>query len=235
MYKFNDIHAKKAVRTYILITILGILFLASMAIPITLGMRKVNEIYYNDVLYAQYNGMDRTTMFCKIATTEGTVLVFIWIFAILCLAFGIGGNLIMQHFIKKHGGQDFVETLELEISRPTTLWLPSSKVYLTEHYLISFKIAFCALKLKDVLWVYQKRTSINGIPSNVSLILLCSDGKKYEIANASVDAKDIETEAQFIAETVAAANPKVLIGFTNETKAAARKLKKEIKKQRKTA
>lgn len=53
--------------------------------------------------------------------------------------------------------------------------------------------------------------------------------------NASVDAKDIETEAQFIAETVAAANPKVLIGFTNETKAAARKLKKEIKKQRKTA
>lgn len=235
MYKFNDIHAKKMVRNYIIYIILGFIFLACISIPAIIGMKKVNEIYYNAILYKQYEGMDQMAIFAKVAGIETFVIFCLWTFGLVFLSLGVAGFIVTKHFIKKHGGENFVETLEIEINQPTTIWLASSKIYLTEHYVVSFRNGFCALPLKEILWTYQKRRSLNGLTTVVSLILFCSYGKKYEIAVAAPDAKNIEEEAQFIMETVFTANPDVLLGYTNENIIAAWKLKKEIKKQRKTA
>lgn len=230
MYQFQNEHAKKAIRLYGLTTILGILLLAAIAIPIMLGMNKVNAIFNGDVFYEEYYGMSKLGMFIDIARTETFFVVLLWVSALIALAHGVGGTIMMHHFIRTHGGKSFVHTLEKEMNLSTATWLEKSKVYVTENYIISFKNGFVALLASDIVWIYRSEHSLNSVPTHVTLKVLCSNGKKYEMANVAPNQYD--TEYPIITGTVLEKNPDVLVGYSTETMKAAKNLMKKIKKRK---
>lgn len=207
MLIFKNEHARKSLRIHLYSTLIGILFLGVIGVTIVIGLKKVNPIYYSDVIDLEYWGLSRFTLFLMIAKTESIVILLAWIFAAIALTHGIGGILMMRYFIKKNGKKELIQKLEDEMSADSAKWFPLNKAYLTEHYFISFSNGFFALKYRDLFWIYQK---------NHCLTVLTEDGKDHQTANTYRHKKAADKEYSAIIDAIQENNPAVLTGFTKE-------------------
>lgn len=219
MLRFQNRNAKKSLRVHLYSTLIGLLLFAVIGVTIAIGLKKVNPIYYSNVIdldHLEYWGLSRFTIFLMVARTETLVILFAWILAAIALAHGVGGILMMKHFIKKRGGKEFVQKLEREMSLSAATWFPLSKVYLTDHYIISFSNGFFAVTYSDIFWMYKDEHFLNGIKTRTSLMIAARDGKKYETANIFSTKKNADEEYVVITETAQEKNPSILTGFTKE-------------------
>lgn len=102
-----------------------------------------------------------------------------------------------------------------------------NKVACTENFLFVRRGTF-ACAYSDILWVHKKKFTqrLLFIPIHTSESLVCYTAKKsYEI---NLGGKDKKNELGELISLIYSHNPRTLVGFTNENKAAYKQLKSKV-------
>lgn len=207
----------------------GMLFVASFACMLVVGV----TLYYgmssvNEIIQANPNmASDRFFLFIHYQRIESIIISLFIIAAVYSLGLGLLRFGQFYSYVHKHG-KNQIEILDREMNQNRAVWLPKSKTYLTENYIVSFRGGFTAVRYIDVFWIYQSEQRENGVKTKVSLTALLPDGKRHEVASCT-PIPAAEDEFLMIIGTTTEHNPNVLVGYSNENLATAKEIIKRMK------
>lgn len=223
MKYFTNENAIKSLRRYGMLFMAAFACLIAVGITIYIGMGDINAFIKLQPELAS----KRVSLFIRYQTTETIIISLLMVAAIYLLGLAIVRVCQFSLYLRKHG-KNQIEILDREMNQNRAIWLPKSRTYLTDNYIISFRGAFTAVRYIDVFWIYQSEQRENGVKTKISLTALLPDGKRHEIANcAPIPAA--EDEFLMIIGTTSEHNPNVLIGYSNENVAASKEIIKRMK------
>lgn len=166
--------------------------------------------------------------------SEGFVLVLFPAFIWLIVA---GIQALTYGMLSKQLSDEEVAAIDAELDAAGTVYLPKTKVYLTEHFIVSMGAFFFASRYTDILWIYPyKYTFWFVIPVYSSLkVYFKKNCGVYDVAHAFVNTAKIKEEKEQIWNMVAAKGDNVVLGYGREGMEAAQAYRKSFKEAKKAA
>ncbi len=151
-------------------------------------------------------------------------LIFGIVFLIVAIIMIIAYKTKVRKLMKNN--KDELDVLNNEINSGEATFYDKGKIYLTKSYILDVN-ELQYYKYKDVVWVYKHIQRVNGVVSYQCLMLSTSDGKQHMIA---LNAKD---NYEKIMDELVVRNNNIKVGFTNENREFFKKMKKELKTEKK--
>ena len=148
------------------------------------------------------------------------IAVGIDIFAIVLFIVYIIGFIKTKNALKRFDKED----LEYELSKSSTIEYKKAKIYLTDKYIISRVMGVNVLEYNELVWLYNEKRRVNGIPTTINLKGF-TNKKAYELAEVSAygEGENLLIE---VMNKIKEKNLQVLLGFTKENQQSYKEIKK---------
>jgi len=111
---------------------------------------------------------------------------------------------------------DEARLISSELDDPATVCFEKTGVFLTPHYVISVASAMKVIAIADIAWVYFIEIRQTGVRSNITVVIVTHDGKNWSIPTVPFG-KTRNAHLEII-DGIAARNPGVLVGYTDENR-----------------
>lgn len=105
------------------------------------------------------------------------------------------------------------DILYAQLSAIDTVCYKKEGIYLTPQFVVSKSNGLRVLSYSDIIWMYNVKNRVNGVPTTVQLAAACKDKKIYTVAFTSVKNEDALVE---IMSRIHARNDGILMGYTDE-------------------
>ena len=124
---------------------------------------------------------------------------------------------------------DQLESIQREMAEFNTKYYCGNRLCLTNNNLVMLNGRFKFYNYKDIIWIYPHEQYYNGIRTNKSIMIGCSDGKLYSIANMSVATKSQKEMYEEIWNEIISKNMNIKIGYLPENIAYYNEVRKNNK------
>ncbi|MDE6284775.1 MAG: hypothetical protein K2M17_03435, partial [Bacilli bacterium] len=143
------------------------------------------------------------------------------VMGILCLIAFIGNQKDTKKTIAKFEGN--LEKLEQEINSSSTMDYKKYKLFLTDHYVITYNGALRVVDYNDIVWLYPKEVTNRGYTTRTTYVVT-NDSKMHTVCCMGVN-KKTRVEMDEIYQALLLKLPKdALAGYTNENRAKVKDL-----------
>lgn len=115
------------------------------------------------------------------------------------------------------------DILYSQLASSDTVCYKREKLYLTNQYVITVNNGLRVLIYYDIIWLYNVKNSVNGIPTTITLSAAYSDRRIYTIASTAVSNENTLIE---IMSRIHEKNSNILVGYTDENIQAYRQFQK---------
>lgn len=124
---------------------------------------------------------------------------------------------------------DQLESIQREMDDTNTKYYCRDSLCLTVNNLIMLNGKFKFYNYRDIIWIYPHEQYYNGIRTNKSIMIGCSDGKLYSVANMSVATKTQKEMYEEIWNEIISKNMNIKIGYLPENIAYYNEVRKNNK------
>jgi len=130
--------------------------------------------------------------------TEGTVFIAM-LFLGLIVYFIFFNDVKMKTTKRtlKTLSQSDLDAACAEIEKQNTLKLEDKKLYVGENYIVQLNAGLDVVKYSDIAWVYETRTSMNGVPTATSLTVWTKDKVKHSLASYQLRLVKVDGKREF--------------------------------------
>lgn len=159
--------------------------------------------------------LDTTDTFSAMASVYMFFGVFMFIGGI---GFVIVGLILTLKFKKDISSMsaDQLESIQREMDDANTKYFCNDRLCLTVNNLIMLNGKFKFYNYRDIIWIYPHEQYYNGIRTSKSIMIGCSDGKVYPIANMAVATKNQKDMYDLVWNEIISKNMNIKIGYVPE-------------------
>lgn len=152
---------------------------------------------------------------------NSSALMAKYLFILLLLIGGIGFIVMLYRYLSfgknlEKMDSNIANSLDDEMNNPNAFYYEKTHMYLTEHYIITFKGKLKVIDYKDIVWMYAYEQRTNGIKTSQAIKVMTNDGKTHTIATIAGITKAQKEVYDEIWNTILNKNGNITVGYTKE-------------------
>lgn len=104
----------------------------------------------------------------------------------------------------------------LELSSQFKKEFKRTKTIFLDNFIISYASTFEIINYTDIAWIYPHTNRVNGVKSDILIMVVTKDGKTHSIASCSAHGKENIEEYDNTYNELIKRRPYALNGYTNQ-------------------
>lgn len=141
----------------------------------------LNADNFSDVIYPYLinSNITKTDMIINNAVIFGIVTVIGTILLMICVNVQNKGQKSINNY------SNSLAEIENELNAKNSIYYKSLKTYLTDNYLINYRLSLKIIALDDIVWLYQFERHQSGLVVNRNIVVITKNGQKNFIGKVN--------------------------------------------------